>query len=572
MMKFTYSFRKPGNHFLWVKLEIDNSVGNDLILNLPVWRPGRYEFGNFAKNLRDFTVKDSNGNTLNYSKKTKESWLIESKNAKQVVVEYSVYANTFDSGSTYIDTNVFYLNPVNCSFYIDTRMNEAIEVELEIPENFIVGTGLPQVAHRTYMATDYHQLADCPILASNELVHHVFDVREIPIHIWKFGVGKPDYLRIENDFRAFINHQMILFGHFPVSEYHFLLIVLPFRKYHGVEHINSTVLTLGPGYQLMSSIYSDLLELASHEFYHTWNIKQIRPVEMMPYDYSRENYFKTGYVAEGVTSYYGDICLLRCGLYNVNQYLSILSESIQKHLDNFGRFRKSLGESSIDLWLDGYEKGIPERKMSIYSDGCILAFVADVFLLHYSNGNHSLNTVMRRLYTDFAQKGVGFSESDYKNLLELLSGISFSEYFSKYVHGKNEYSPLFSVALDFLGLELIEKPSPVAYEAHWGILLNPGENTVTAVYPNSVAEEAGISVGDTILSINGYRYAQNLEEWSAFFDMDEAYLRLERMGHVKYANIKADGKIYYKRYTLQVRKDQNDSQLNLFNIWKSIAY
>lgn len=572
MMKFTYSFRKPGNHFLWVKFQIDNIVDNELILRLPVWRPGRYEFGNFAKNLRDFTVKDAQGNLLDYQKLAKDTWRINCNNSNVVLVEYSVYANTFDSGSTYIDTQVFYINPVNCSFYIESRMNEAIEVELDIPENFIVGTGLPQVAHRSYIASDFHQLADCPILASNELVHHVFDVQDIPIHIWKFGVGKPDYLRIEQDFRLFIEHQMNLFGHFPVNDYHFILIVLPFRKYHGVEHANSTVLTLGPGYQLMSSIYSDLLELASHEFYHTWNIKQIRPVEMLPYDYSRENYFTTGYVAEGVTSYYGDICLLRSGMYNITRYLSLLSEAFQKHMDNFGRYRKSLAESSIDLWLDGYEKGIPERKMSIYSDGCILAFVADVLLLHHSEGKHSLNTVMRKLHTDFAQNGFGFSENDYQKILEELSGISFSDYFHTYIHGKNDYSPLWSIAFDLLGLELIEKPSPVAYEAHWGILLNPGENTVTAVYPNSVAEEAGISVGDTILSINGYRYAQNLEEWSAFFDMDEAYLRLERMGHVKYANIKADGKIYYKRYALQVRKDQNDSQLKLFNIWKSIAY
>lgn len=572
MMKFTYSFRKPGNHFLWVKFEIDNVKDNALTIKLPVWRPGRYEFGNFAKNLRDFVVKDAQGNELSYHKKAKDTWIVNTQATEQIIIEYSVYANTFDSGSTYIDTNVFYINPVNCSFYIESRMNEAIQVELDIPENFIVGTGLPQVAHRSYLASDFHQLADCPVLASNELVHHMFDVEEVPIHIWKFGVGKPDYLRIENDFRAFIKHQMLLFGHFPVSSYHFLLIVLPFRKYHGVEHANSTVLTLGPGYQLMSLIYPDLLELASHEFYHTWNIKQIRPAEMMPYDYSRENYFPTGYVAEGVTSYYGDICLLRCGLYNTNKYLSILSEAFQKHLDNFGRFRKSLAESSIDLWLDGYEKGIPERKMNIYSDGCLLAFAADVLLLHHSNGSHSLNSVMRTLYTDFAQKGKGFWEKDYQSILESLSGISFSEYFQKYVHGKNDYTPLLTIALDMLGLELTEKPSPVAYEAHWGILLNPGENTVTAVYPNSVAEEAGISVGDTILSINGYRYAQNLEEWSAFFDMDEAYLRLERMGHVKYANIKANGNIYYKRYALQVIKEQNEAQLKLFNIWKSINY
>jgi predicted metalloprotease with PDZ domain len=180
----------------------------------------------------------------------------------------------------------------------------------------------------------------------------------------------------------------------PVDEYHFIFQIVPYKFYHGVEHKKSTVITIGPGYAINGGdVYEDVLGVSCHELFHLWNIKTIRPIEMLPYDYTKENYSRSGYVYEGFTTYYGDKILLSSDVFNEQQYFVTLQERLLKHFHNFGRFSLSVTDSSWETWLDGYLPGAPYRKTNIYDEGCLIAFMLDVLILKATGNTKSLRDV-----------------------------------------------------------------------------------------------------------------------------------------------------------------------------------
>lgn len=174
---------------------------------------------------------------------------------------------------------------------------------------------------------------------------------------------------------------MELFGSFPSSAYHFIFQILPHRFYHGVEHTESTVIALGPAYMLMEGdTYNDFLGISCHELFHAWNIKAIRPAEMLPYDFTKENYSRLGFVTEGVTTYYGDYLLFRSSVWGEEDFWPAFNERMDHHFESHARYFQPVSEASFDSWLDGYVLGAPHRKTSIYHEGCLLAFVTDIFI------------------------------------------------------------------------------------------------------------------------------------------------------------------------------------------------
>ena len=187
----------------------------------------------------------------------------------------------------------------------------------------------------------------------------------------------------------------------------FIFQITPYKSYHGVEHTKNTVLLLGPAEDIMDERYEDLLGVCSHELYHTWNIKAIRPKEMLPYNYTKENYFRTGFVAEGVTTYMGDLMLYNSSVFNWDEFIKTQNQNLERHLMNYGRFNLSVADSGFDNWLDGYKIGAPDRKVSIYPDGALCMLMIDLEIIHNTNGKSSLHTVMKDLYNNFRIKRKG---------------------------------------------------------------------------------------------------------------------------------------------------------------------
>jgi len=563
-MQYIISYQQPNSHFIDIEFIIDTNSQSTQLVQLPAWRPGRYELGNFAKNIQKFQPYDEKGKPLSFKKLKKDLWEINTEKTAQLHIKYNYYAAEINAGSSYLDDNQLYVNGVNCFLYDSKRINEKCYLELKLPKTYKLATGLRQTKTHQFEAKDFHELVDCPFIASNSLKHHSFQESKVLFHLWFQGECKPDFNKLENDFKKFIANQINDYGEFPTKEYHFLFQILPFRTYHGVEHSNSTVISLGPSYDIMNEKgwYNELLGVSSHELYHTWNVKQIRPIEMYPYDYTKENYTVLGYLDEGVTTYFGDKYLLSSGVFDWTQYKSTFDKLLERHYTNFGVENMSVAASSFDTWLDGYVKGIPNRKGSIYTEGALIAFITDIFIMKNTSNKKVLKDVMKLLYTDFAKKGKGVSDLDYKKSVEKIAGASFNEIYDQLIHGTADFTPFLEEALTYIGCELKISPSSNYNEAKFGFKVRYENNlcVVDSLYPNSIAEKSGVSVNDEIIAINKCKINNDFEQWSNYFGEKEQIITLKRaLGKIENIDLKLEKKIYFNNYELlkQNEKDPN---------------
>lgn len=567
-MKYIVSYQKPNNHYIDIEFIIDNVNSETLNIQLPAWRPGRYELGNFAKNVQKWDAFDSSGKLLNSKKLTKDLWEVKTNGASEIHIKYNYFAAEINAGSSYLDDKQLYINGVNCFLYVAERQNEACELELLIPDNYQVASGLTQTSKHQFKTQDFHELVDCPFIASSHLKHHSFNESEVKFHLWFNGESKPDFNLLETDFRKFCKKQIEAFGGFPVKEYHFLFQILPYRTYHGVEHTNSTVISLGPSYDVMrkEGWYDELLGVSSHELYHTWNVKQIRPIEMHPYDYSKENYTYLGYLDEGVTTYMGDKFLLSSGVFDWEQYAKTFNQLLSRHYNNFGVNNYSVAQSSFDTWLDGYVKGAPGRKGSIYTEGALVAFMTDVFILKNTNNQKSLNTVMKKLYEDFALKGKGVSDADYKATVEEIAGTSFDYIYNNFLHGKEDYTIHLKECLQYIGCDIEITPSKNYNESTLGFKtrIENGNTIIDNIYPNSLAENLGLSINDEVIAINGIKPNKDIEHWFNYFKDDNIALSIKReLGTIcKIIFNKGEKQRGFKDYKI-VKPNDNEN----FNTW-----
>ena len=581
-MKYIVSFSKPHDHFIDIEFIADKISADETLIQLPAWRPGRYELGNFAKNVQKWAAFDSEGNALKFQKITKDCWKVQTKGISGIHIKYNYYAADLNAGSTFLDKFQLYMNPVNCSVYIPERINEECHLELNLPSNYQVACALTpspseRAGVRLFVAKDFHELADSPFIASATLQHNKFVCDGTEFNLWFQGECKPDWTRLTTDFIKFCNHQVEMMKKAPFEKYHFLFQVLPQKFYHGVEHTASTVIALGPGYNLMKGdTYQDLLGVSCHELFHAWNVKTIRPVEMQPYDYTKENYSKLGYVCEGVTTYYGDYLLYRCGVFDDHQFLETFAERLQKHSDNFGRFNLSVADSSIDTWLDGYAPGIPNRKTSIYDEGNLLAFATDIFIRKNSENKYCLDDVMRHLYNEFALKGKGYSDLDYKAVVEHYASASYDNIFNNFINKAVDYQPMLHEAMQYIGCELTITPVTKFNEHALGIKVHEvnGICKVTAVYLDSIADKAGIAINDDILSINNMQIkldssGTNFTEWCNYFGNIPLTIIFATNGIVKQGVLIPQVGKFYKSVRMEKQKSADEKLKKNFEMWSN---
>jgi predicted metalloprotease with PDZ domain len=283
--------------------------------------------------------------------------------------------------------------------------------------------------------------------------------------------------------------------------------------HHGVEHTTSTVIVMGHGENFdREEKHNEMLAICSHELFHTWNVKTLRPVEMMPYDFTKENYTQLGYVDEGVTTYYGDLCLRRSNVWNNDLWKQSLEKWLNTHHRNYGRFSYSVADSSIDTWLDGYTPGVPWRKVSIYNEGALLSMILDIELIAATEGTKSLDNVMHNMYHTFAKNNKGYSVEDYWKSLES-AGLSNAQDFRKNIADKAvDYSEHLKNAFDKIGVQLEWTTSVLATERLFGfsVDIQMGKSKITSVCMNSAADLGGLWYGDEILEIDGIAVDRNV--------------------------------------------------------------
>jgi predicted metalloprotease with PDZ domain len=446
-MKYKIYSKNKTSHFINIECSIENIQTDEIELQLPAWRPGRYELQNFAKNIQNFEVFD------------------ETNGAKSITAKYNYYANVINAGSSFVDENILYINPVNLCIYAEGYINESCTLELYKADNQeIAGLNDQQKLDNEKVSitfNDFYHLADSPFIVSSNLKHDFYEVGKVKFNIWFEGNFSREYLhQIKTDFKKFTEEQIKLFGEFPEKEYHFITWILPVPYYHGVEHRSSTMQVLGPDSQDFEELYIDLLGLASHELFHTWNICKLRPVELLPYDYTKENYFSTCFVAEGVTTYYGDLMLYRSKVFDKNQYFKELEAYYKRHFDHADRASQSLVESSWDLWLDGYSQSIPDRKVSVYHKGAIAAQILDLHIQRVSGKTRSIDNVMALMWQRFgkSENGTplqGYTMKDYQDICEEVAEESLDWYFEKCILGTESLFDLLNEYLKDIDLQVI---------------------------------------------------------------------------------------------------------------------
>jgi predicted metalloprotease with PDZ domain len=517
MTYYHVSFENPLTFYLQIQLmvEVPAEVTAPLALQLPAWRPGRYEIQNFGQKIQRVEISDAETDEpLPYRKVTKDCWEVPGAAGRSVRVRYNFYAHQMDAGGSWLDETQLYLNPVQALMYAEGHQELPCQLSLVLPPDWRLACGLPQSQPNVLEAKNFDQLADAPLIASSTIQHQQYEAGGLPFHVWAQGEEAiVNWPRLLADFKAFSEEQLTLFGGFPVQDYHFLNQFLPYKHYHGVEHHNSTVITLGPAELLMhEALYKELLGVSCHELFHTWNIKAIRPAEMQPYDYARENYFRTCYIAEGITTYYGEYLLARSHVRTPVQYFEELNLVLRKHYDDAGGQNLSLADASMDLWLDGYKPGVPDRKVSVYHKGALTALLLDLTIRNLHGHARSLDDVMRRLYDDFGKTGVGYTDEDYARIVGEVAGRKMQVYFDKFINGTAPLQEPLDKALHAVGCQLVAYENASASEGTFGFrtVVKNERTEVTYIWPNSPAA-AVLTVDDEIIAINGRRVDMNLQ-------------------------------------------------------------
>ena len=568
MIHCTISYEKPHQHWLNIELTFSGLTDETTYLQLPSWRPGRYELGNFAKNIQRFTITNDQGETAQFQKTTKDRWEVNTADTDTLKVSYNYYAAELNAGSTYLDDEQLYINFVNCILYQEGHTEEPYLVHLQLPNDYQVACGLKSPESHTLEAPSFYHLAESPLIASPTLTHWEYQVGDHRFHLWFQGNCVMDEQTTLDRFRAFTEDQIQMMGEFPAEDYHFLYHFLPYRAYHGVEHFNSTVIALGPSEQIVenSKPYLDFLGVSSHELFHTWNIIRIRPKEMFPYDYTRENYFPTGFIAEGVTTYYGDLFLVRSGVITKEEYFLELNKLFKRHFENFGRFNHSLVDSSFDLWLDGYSLGIPNRKVSIYVKGAMVSLILDLSLRNNTDQEHSLDTFMRYLWDFFGKAQRGYTLGDLEKLVGDLSGGQMDTYFERFIYGKEPLEITLNQLLYTVGCRLDITENALHSEGRFGFRAVNIEQKwiIQGIEPGSVADDF-LALNDEIVAINGIHIQDSLEE--LLVGQEEVVVTLLRNQKLKTSSLPRRDDLYYKVYTIAQRDNATAEEKAAFQHW-----
>ena len=500
MIQYKISCPNPASQFLQIELRFDCQAQERIHLQLPAWRAGRYQIANYAQNLRGFTASNLNGESLPFTKTSKDRWEYLASENTTLLVRYSYWAGKMDAGSAWVDDQQVYVNLVNCCFELLGRSTEPIAVQLDLEDYPHRAVTLTRSEASNWMAENYQILADATVLAAKNLHRETYSVGSTQFHAWFHGEIHFDSASFINELQAFTTRMFADFGSFPEPEYQFIFQLLPYPHYHGVEHRRGTVITFGPANSITEAeAMEELLGISCHELYHAWNVCRIRPKELLPYDFSKETYTQAGLVLEGVTTYFGDLYLLKSGVYDLPTYLRHLEKIVQRESQHFGWKNASIEESSIDLWLDGYVQGVQDRKVNIYSHGALICLCLDVQLLKEGS---SLVQVMNGMWENFGLPFKGYELHDFEKGIADRSAEpkKITQFFDVFVRGRADLFPVLEDCLEELGILVRRDETENTVFNTLGIQVN-AQQAIQKIHPESITY-MHLMANDRLLSLD----------------------------------------------------------------------
>jgi len=518
--QFNYrlSIPEPENHLLEVELAIADWQGEFIDLKLPVWTPGSYLVREYAKHLQDFEATDAMGHPLSWQKISKNHWQVKcARNSDHsqdttIKIRYRLFCNELTVRTNHIDRTHAFLTGAAVFMYVTEHQQQSYTVEIgEIQENWQIATALPAIenATHTFYAKDFDTLVDSPFEIGMHQ-RYEFTVLDKPHSFVVWGQHNADMQRVVKDTVAIVAVEAEIFGGLPYDRYDFILHAG--NGFGGLEHKNSTVLLYNRLNFRKEESYLQFMNLVAHEFFHTWNVKRIRPQALEKFDYDNENYTSSLWFSEGTTSYYDQIFPLRAGLYDAKHYLKLVSKAIARLQTTFGRNVQSLYDSSFDTWIKLYrpDPNTHNNQISYYLKGELVSMLLDLLIRSQTNNRRSLDQVMQIMWERFGKEEIGFSEGELHEVIETVAGADLSNFWNDYLYGTKELD--YNYYLEPFGLELRTSRQDIPFT---GMTLKTknGLAEVEKVEFGSPAQKAGLSTGDIVIAIAGIRVtAENFSD------------------------------------------------------------
>lgn len=531
---------QPEAHLFAVEMEILQPDPAGQLLSLPAWIPGSYMIRDFAKNIVTIEA-ESAGKRVAMEKLDKQTWRCEPC-SDPLTLRYTVYAWDLSVRSAHLDTTHGYFNGTSVFLRAEGLDDKPCHVEIQPPsgsqyEKWQVATTLPlddgePWSFGGYRAADYDELIDHPV-EMGEFTRLEFEAHGIPHAMVLTGRHYADTERLARDLKQICEYHIGLFGEAPFERYLFQTMVVG-NGYGGLEHRSSTSLMCSrddlplPGEIEISEGYRTFLGLCSHEYFHSWNVKRIKPDVFRPYDLSKETHTPLLWAFEGFTSYYDDLSLVRCGLITAESYLELLGQTITRVIRGSGRLKQSVSESSFDTWTKFYkqDENAPNAIVSYYTKGSLVALTLDLTLRTRSNGERSLDDLMRLLWQRYGKPHIGISPEQMEALVSEVAGEDLGELLELALRKTDDLplAELLSRAGITLKMRYADSNSdkggtpgrnrttpPLALGVRYGS--DPLGAKLLNVFDAGPAQQAGLSAGDVIIAVDNIRATQeNIEK------------------------------------------------------------
>lgn len=522
---------QPENHLFDVQIRIPNPDPRGQGLWLPDWIPGSYLIRDFARQVTRVNAS-CGGQPLGCEKIGKAQWLCDPCQG-ELLLEYQVYAYDLSVRGAYLDNQRGFFNATSVFLAVKSQEGQACEVDIQPPRDerycgwkvatALLPSGAGELEFGSYRAEDYDELIDHPVELGDFDVAS-FEAAGVPHHFVLAGRHNADLPRICEDLKQICETHAGLFGgRLPMDRYWFLTLALG-DAYGGLEHMASTALVCKrddlprKGVKGIDKGYRRFLGLCSHEYFHSWNVKRIKPLAFTPYVLDRENYTRLLWVFEGITSYYDDLGLVRSGLIKPEGYLDLLAQSVTKVWQTPGRFRQTLAESSFDAWTKFYkqDENSPNTIVSYYVKGALVALALDLTIRRETEGKQSLDDVMAAAWARFGKTGLGMPEDGFEVLVHEVTGLELKGFFDAAIRDVEDL-PLQELLRD-VGVDFTLRPAenatdqggcgarttPPVSRVSFGMKTREenGRCKVATVMSDSPAQFAGISPGDELVAVS----------------------------------------------------------------------
>lgn len=564
-INYAISFANPATHYCEIEINFSNINSDAVTLFLPVWTPGSYMIREFARQVQNTEAFSSSGEKLNMYKTRKNHWAVETKGAKSFTVKYKVYCNELTVRTSEINEEHAFINCSNVFMSAKGMENEKCSVKINPHPNWKkISTGLEKIGDNLYEADNYDILADSPIEIGNQNILE-FEISGIKHYICLTGRGNYDDETLIRDFKRIAEVQINFFGGMPYKHYTYICHLVE-KGGGGLEHLNSFAVQFPRWSFQDEKSYNQFLGLVSHEFFHLWNVKRIRPAELGPFDYDNENHTFGLWEAEGWTSIYDNIFIRRCGVLDNKEYYEFIEREVNDIMRFQGRFNQTLFESSYDTWIKYYrqDENSKNSTVSYYTKGALVALILNIEIITSSNCEKSLDDALKALWEDYKKDPTkGFTNDRIKQICEDLAGKDLSEFWNKYLTGLDEL-PLF----DYFKKAGLSVKNANENLVTFDIETAPanGKVIISKVFDGGCGYAGGLNNGDEIIAIDNIRIEKDYEKMLKQFKYgDKVKVLINRKGFVKEFSIKLTPAI--PKYEIYEMENMSEEQKKVLNKW-----